>query len=232
VRMTVPLTGEMRHRLGLLAPHLQRVVAIGKLFDQNRAAQRALTETLDHVEAAVLLVGAKAEVIVANEIAKKMLAEKTLVENHGGMLRAVAPEASRALMKVFRSAEKGDASVGVRGVAVPLTDASEERWFAHVLPITSGKRQQANTNRAAVAAVFIRKTPPIALSPLEELAKLYKLSAGEVRILEAVIKVSGVKAIAESLGLSQATIKTHLHNLFRKTKTRRQSELLKLIAGM
>jgi DNA-binding CsgD family transcriptional regulator len=232
VRMTVPLTSEMRRRLGLLAPHLQRAVAIGKLFDQSRTAQRALTETLDHVEAAVLLVGAKAEIIFANEIAKQMLTEETLVKNHGGVLRAIASEASRALLNVFRSAEKGDASVRVHGVAVPLIDTSEGRWFAHVLPLTSGRRQQASTHHAAVAAVFIRKTLPIALSPLEELAKQYKLSAGEVRILDAVIKVSGVKAMAESLGISQATVKTHLHNLFRKTKTRRQSELVKLVAGM
>jgi DNA-binding CsgD family transcriptional regulator len=34
------------------------------------------------------------------------------------------------------------------------------------------------------------------------------------------------------LGISQATVKTHLHNLFRKTGTRRQSELVKLVAGI
>jgi len=45
-------------------------------------------------------------------------------------------------------------------------------------------------------------------------------------------KVSGVKAIAELLGLSQATVKTHLQNLFRKTDTGRQSELVKLVAGI
>ena len=83
-----------------------------------------------------------------------------------------------------------------------------------------------------MAAVFIRKTVPNALSPLEEIAKLYKLSAGEVRVFDALLKVDGVKAIADLLGLSQATVKTHLHNLFRKTGTKRQSELVKLVAGM
>lgn len=51
-----------------------------------------------------------------------------------------------------------------------------------------------------------------------------------MRVLDAVVKVSGIRALADFLGISQATVKTH-HNLFRKTGTNRQSELVKLIVG-
>src|SRR3984957_10646207 len=44
VRLTVPLRGGMRRRLGLLAPHLQRAVAIGRMFDQGAATEQALTK--------------------------------------------------------------------------------------------------------------------------------------------------------------------------------------------
>lgn len=54
---------------------------------------------------------------------------------------------------------------------------------------------------------------------LERLAKHYKLAASEVRVLDAVMKVSGIRALADLLGISQATVKTHLHNVFRKTGT-------------
>ena len=232
VQMMVPLRDQMRYRLGLLVPHLQRAVAIGRLFEQNKITAQALTQTLDHVEAAVFLVDAKAGITFANDTAKQMLGEATLVRQENNALRAVASEANRILRNIFVAAEKGDASVGVRGVAVPLKNASNEAWFAHVLPLTSGRRQQAGNDHAAVAAVFIRKTAPNALSPLEEIAKLYKLTASEVRVLDAVLKVNGVRAIAEMLGVSQATVKTHLQNVFRKTGTKRQSELVKLIAGM
>jgi len=40
-----------------------------------------------------------------------------------------------------------------------------------------------------------------------------------------------VPAIAKVLGISQATAKTHLRNLFQKTGTNRQAELVKLVAG-
>jgi DNA-binding CsgD family transcriptional regulator len=68
--------------------------------------------------------------------------------------------------------------------------------------------------------------------PLETIAKRYNLTASEIRVLDAVLKVSSVKAMAEMLGISQATVKSHLHNVFRKTGASRQSDLVKLLAGL
>ena len=121
--------------------------------------------------------------------------------------------------------------MGARGVAIPLAGKSKEPWFAHILPLKSGCREQVANDYGAVAAVFIRKTVPNALSPLDQLAKLYGLSASEVRVFDAVLKTNGLKAVADLLGLSQATVKTHLHNVFLKTGTKRQSDLVKLVAG-
>jgi DNA-binding CsgD family transcriptional regulator len=235
IRTEVAVDEDMRRRMGLLVPHLQRAVAIGRLFDQGRgaqAAQAALTETLDHVEAAVILVGADGAISFANDPATHMLDDATLIRRHGNSLQAAAPEDDRIFRDIFAAAAKGDASIGVRGVAVPLTSSSEERWFAHVLPLTSGRRQQAGQANHAVAAIFIRKTAPNVPPPLEAIARLYKLTASEIRVLEAVLKVNGVKTMADTLGLSQATVKTHLQNVFRKTGTRRQSDLVKLVAGI
>ena len=68
---------------------------------------------------------------------------------------------------------------------------------------------------------------------LEAMAKHYSLTRSEVRVLQAVLKVNnGVRAVAELLVLSQATVKTHLHNLFRKTGTNRQSDLVKRVVGL
>jgi DNA-binding CsgD family transcriptional regulator/PAS domain-containing protein len=232
VRTNVMSDDGMRNRMSLLVPHFQRAVAIGRLFDQNETVDGALTQTLNHVEAGVLLVGADGSITFANASAKAMLSEAALIRAENNALRAALPEADRTLRGIFAAAERGDASVGVRGVAVPLTANSHDRWFAHALPLTSGNRQKAATAHAAVAAVFIRQTTPDARAPLEAIAKNHKLTASEVRVLHALLKVNSVKGMAETLGLSQATVKTHLHNLFRKTGTRRQSELVKFVAGI
>ena len=223
---------QMRLRLAELVPHLQRAIAIGRLFDQYKATEGALTTTLDHVEAAVFLVDAAGAITFANEPAKKLIEDAVLVREQNGVLRAVAPETDRILRDTFAAAANGDASLGMRGVEVPLTNAKDDAWFAHILPLTSGRRQQAGQANHAVAAVFIRKVAPNAPLPLEVIATRYKLLPSEVRVLDALAKVQGVRERADQLGISQATVKTHLHNLFRKTGTKRQGELLKLVAGI
>jgi DNA-binding CsgD family transcriptional regulator len=45
------------------------------------------------------------------------------------------------------------------------------------------------------------------------------------------VEIGGVPDVAQILGLSEATVKTHLHHLFDKTGTTRQAELVRLVAG-
>ena len=224
--------GEMRRRAALIVPHFQRAASIGRLFDQGKATQAVLTETLENVEAGLFLVGPNGHIVFANAPGRLILDEGTLLRGRGNLLAAVAPEAHRMLRDTFVAAEGGDISVGRHGVSIPLSVSPHARWFAHVLPLTSGDRQRTGALYSAVAAVFVRKTSPADPPPLETLAKLYGLTASEVRVLDAVMRVSGIRALADLLGISQATVKTHLHNVFRKTGTNRQSELVKLIAGL
>jgi DNA-binding CsgD family transcriptional regulator len=67
--------------------------------------------------------------------------------------------------------------------------------------------------------------------PTEVAARQFQLTPSEVRVLDAVLKVSGVPKMAEALGISQATVKTHLQSIFGKTGVRRQADLIKLVAA-
>ena len=68
-------------------------------------------------------------------------------------------------------------------------------------------------------------------SPPEAIAKSYKLTPTELRVLLAIVEVGGVPEAAEALGIAETTVKTHLRRLFDKTGTRRQADLVKLVAG-
>ena len=50
-------------------------------------------------------------------------------------------------------------------------------------------------------------------------------------VLFAVVEAGGVGDVAALLGLSQATVKTHLRQVFAKTGVARQAELVRLVAG-
>jgi DNA-binding CsgD family transcriptional regulator len=100
-----------------------------------------------------------------------------------------------------------------------------------VLPLNSGTRRRTGDAHAASAALFVHKATLNVSSQPEVIAKAYGLTPSELTVLFTMTDAPGVRDIAKILGLSQATIKTHLHNLYGKTGTKRQSELMKLIAA-
>lgn len=222
-----PLDEGAVNRTAMLVPHFQRAVGIARLLDQSRA----FTATLDHVEAAVFLLNPEGEIVFTNSAADAVLEEGTILTRNGRSLIATDLEADRTLREIFSVSPGGDSAVGSSGVAIPLSRPPDDRWFAHVLPLASGKRAEGLASHEATTAVFVRKTSPHSPIALELIAKQFKLTASELRVLDAVLKVSGLEAIAELLGVSEPTAKTHLQNLFRKTGAHRQSELVKLVAG-
>ena len=105
------------------------------------------------------------------------------------------------------------------------------RCVAHVLPLTSGARRLTGVAYTAVAAVFIRKVALETSSPPEVIARTYKLTPTELRVLLAIVEVGGVPEVAMALGVAETTIKTHLGRLFVKTGAVRQADLVKIVAG-
>jgi DNA-binding CsgD family transcriptional regulator len=222
---------EARRRMRLIAPHVLRSVAIGHAIDRFKAEKAAFADTLGSVAAAVFLVDAMGRIAFANKSAEALLGSGHVVRNAAGRLAASNQEAERALREALAAAGGGEAAIGVCNTAIPLSTLPEQRWLAHVLPLTLGMRLQAGASVSAVAAVLVRKTSFDTTLPLEILAKLYKLTARELSVLHGVIEIGGVPEIAEALGVSEGTVRSHLKSLFDKTGAHRQVDLVKLIAA-
>jgi DNA-binding CsgD family transcriptional regulator len=222
---------EMRRRMRLIVPHLRRAVLIGRVIDLKTAKAAAFANTLDGLSAGMFLVDASSRIVHANAAGLASLNARDLFHSAGGRLVANDPDIDQTLRDIFMAARDGDASVGTKGIAVALTSRDRERYVAHVLPLTSGARSRAGSCYAAVAALFVHKAALDAPSWPETIAKAYKLTPTELRVLLAVVEIGGVPEVAEALGIGESTVKTHLKRLYEKTSTRRQVDLVKLVAG-
>ena len=222
---------EMRRRFALVAPHVRRAILIGQVIDRKTVEAASLADSLDTLAAGMFLVDATGRILHANASGLGMVAEAKVLHATSGKLRATHPQAEQALLDIFVAAAGGDAALGRRGIAVPLKARDGERYVAHVLPLTSGARRKAGTSYSAVATVFVHKAVLDLPSPPEALAKEFQLTPAELRVLFAIIEVGGVPEVAEVLGISEGTVKTHLHHVFGKTGTTRQADLVKLVAG-
>lgn len=223
---------EARRRMRLLVPHIRRAVLIAKVIDLKQAEAAMLAQTLDGLRAAMFLVDASGRVVHANAAGHMILADGDILRaTGGGRLASGQSEINETLSDIFSAAFEGDAAVGTRGIALPLTARTGERHVAHVLPLTSGLRAQTRLRHTAVAAVFVHKTALEAPSPPEAIAKAYTLTPTELRVFLALVEVGGVPEVAEALGIANSTVKTHLSRIYEKTGAGRQADLVKLVAG-
>ena len=222
---------ETRRRMQLVAPHVRRAALVGRAIAHKGAEAATLADTVDGLRAGVFLVDGLARIVHANAEGQAMLSQGSVLRSVHGKLLATDTNATRILHDVVATAGGGDSALGIRGIAVPLPARDGERYVAHVLPLASAARRRAGACYAATAAVFVQKAALETRSAPEVVASTFNLTPTELRVLLTIVELSGVAETADALGITRATVKTHLHRLFRKTATARQVELVKLVAG-
>jgi DNA-binding CsgD family transcriptional regulator len=221
----------MRRRFELITPHVRRAMLIGKVIDLHRVEAAALADSLDELASGMFILDQTGRIIHANLSAHRLIAEANVLRAANGRIALLDPQDSRNLLDIFTIAQSGDAAVGRKGIAMPLTARTGERYVAHILPLTSGARRKAGVSYKATAAMFVRKAALDLPSPPEALANEFKLTAAEVRVMFAIAEIGGVPEVAPVLGISDQTVKTHLHRIYEKTGTKRQADLVKLLAS-
>ena len=222
---------EMRRRMTLLIPHVRRALLIGKTIHRKQTEAVCFSDVLDGLSAGMILVDANGRIVHTNNAGNAILDAGDFLRSVCGRLVASDLAINAALREILVAANAGDAALGVKGIALPLTAHDGERYVAHVLPLTSGARREAGLAYNAVAALFIRKASLEPFSPPEVIGEMYKLTPSELRVLLAIVDIGGVPEVAAALGVAVTTIKTHLSRLFEKTGVARQADLVKLVAG-
>jgi DNA-binding CsgD family transcriptional regulator len=222
---------EMRRRMALLIPHVRRALLIGKTIHRKQTEAVCFSDVLDGLSSGMILVDAHGRIVHTNNAGNAILDAADFLRAVCGRLVASDLAINAALREILVAANVGDAALGTKGIALPLTAHDGERYVAHVLPLTSGARRAAGLAYNAVAALFIRKAALEPFSPPEVIGEMYKLTPTELRVLLAIVDIGGVPEVAAALGVAVTTVKTHLSRLFEKTGVARQADLVKLVAG-
>ena len=222
---------QARRHMRLVAPHLRRAVLIGRMFEFKAAEVATFADAFDGLGAGMYLVDAGGRLIHANAAGNALLDAGDILSSAGGRLVARDAQVDRTLRDVFAVAGQGDAALGIKGIAVPLTGEDGERYVAHALPLTSGARRRAGVVYTATVALFVRKAALSVASAPEAIGSAFKLTPTELRVLLAIVEVGGIPEVAEAFGVADTTVRTHVSRLFEKTGTARQADLVKLVAS-
>lgn len=215
--------------LRCLAPHVRRAVSIGDLLEARSLVSDRLSTALDLLTVGIVLANATGFVVHANAKAHQLFDEGSTIRSVNGALQATDAKSHKDLSVAILAAARGTTvAVSPAGITVALKGPNGRSHAAWVLPLDAGLRRELGASFDASAAIFIRELGDTSPIPGELFVRHYGITQAECRVLLAIVQGRTLQETADGLGISHATVKTHLSRLFQKTGTQRQTDLVRL----
>jgi DNA-binding CsgD family transcriptional regulator len=225
------VTAEQMHIFETVLPHLTRAVRISRRLWDQEFKHVVATEGLETLQQGVLLADVSARVACANATARAMLDDDGGIFLENGRLAAAG--GSGVLQKAIASCARTTLSFGGPGGEFEIPrELPRSPIHVMVTPLCS-KAQLAEVpwsgHGVPVAIVTVRDPDMDRQRQKINLRCRFGLSEAESGVAIEILKGDGRLAAARRLGISDTTVKTHLSNIFEKTGTHRQAELVRLL---
>lgn len=227
-----PLAGERFEELdkALVAqflPHLQRALQIRRRLVIPSVEGQAARETLDRTATATVVVSRDGHILLANRKAEQLFREADAIRSVGNRLAAVGRRAAERLSRLIHDATDtaaggGNSSGGMLAVDRP------DRLPLTVLVVPFRPAQNGIGAPLPAAILFIRDPEMLTAAALA-LQGLFGLTQAEAVVASALADGKSVNEIGTASGISLNTARTHVKNIFAKTGTNRQSQLVALL---
>ena len=196
----------------LMTPDLQ--ISNNKLFEA----------ALNVLAAGVVLTTRDAQVVYMNAAARQQVRTGRALRLVNSRFSPTDPAAARAFASALsRVLDKREAA---QTLACPDRDGAGVLATISPLETESGDEQPL----AAAAAIFIQDPALTLPFPGEAFATLYGLTRAELRVVLAMKPSLALHQVADLLGISLDTVKTHLQHIFEKTYTKRQADVMALMS--
>lgn len=183
---------------------------------------------LERLPQAVILVDVAGTVGGLNERATAIVAQGDGLIIHHGVLRCRHPDDTGKLHRLLVDADRRNASCAAEsGRGLRIRRPVGRRPLTALITVLRGKNTLRNAG--AVIAVLVNDPEHAPALDAQMLRDWYDLTPAEARV--AVLLASGLSVgeIVERLGIGANTARTHLKNIFAKTDTRRQGDLIRLL---
>ncbi len=223
----------------MLATIAARVRQVNRIRNQHETELVTLRETLaglsstgaeaalDLIALGAVLLDETARPVHSNRTAEHMAAKTDIIELDQNGIRSTDPgshrDLTRAIGKTVELARNGkENTVGL--MLRRQGDASAISILVCALP-QSGKTSAGDPH----VALFISKPDQERQIPEALLMEIFDLTPTEARVAGSLARGNRAADVAKELGVTQTTLSFHLRNLFQKTGTNRQADLIALI---
>ncbi len=220
--------------LATLAPHFERALIMSSRLNALEARISDLESALDRTPSAMILLDGTGRCLLANRAAKAILDQRCglSLERSGerSMLAARgAGESSRLREAISLAIAAGEGKSTRSAGAVLISRPGRRPLHVVVAPFRS---EIGMAPRNAAVIVFLDDPEQKAALPSEVLRMLFGLTPAEIRLALSILDGQSLAEAAETYRVTQETIRSQVKSIFQKTGTRRQAELMRLLAGL
>ncbi|MGH7044169.1 MAG: hypothetical protein ACREFY_18855, partial [Acetobacteraceae bacterium] len=224
-----PYSDADRARLQRLLPHLRRAFRLDQRLRATRAETALDRSLLDALPHAVFATDVAGRIRRANCAAEALLAAGTALRRRHGCLTALTPGETAALQAALHRAAGAPLSPDPAASLV-LHDREGARLAITVIPL-GPRAGLTDLPVEPLALVFARSLDPQPADPAP-LRCAFGFTGAEAELAAALAGGQRLAAIAAARGVRMPTVRAQLRAVFDKTGTRRQAELVRLLAGL
>lgn len=209
----------------LLAPHL----ALGyRLLAQTRRHQ-ALTDAIDRFPTGVALLDARGIALMTNRAAKSVFESNDGLCLVDGVPRAAIADEDIVLRRAIEASVSASSEGRLaESTVLAISRRSEKRAY----PLLVGPLHPHSggpTLADAVALLYVADLEGGGLRRREALRQLYGLTEAESHLAELLCQGISLEEASRARGVTMNTARSQLKQVFAKTHTSRQSELVRLV---
>jgi len=216
-------------RFSVLHRHLERALAIGFRLSTLGAMQQATTEWFDRGSAAVFFLDEHKRIVFSNRAAQELSSGHDGIRLRDDGIVILRKQDNDKFQGLVSQAISPLASPGAsHGGAMRVLRPSGKRPYGVLVSSISGNHPLLSGLRPAVCVVI---TDPDCkkLLPNDRLRAAFGLTEAEARLATQLAAGGDLKSAAGNLEITYGTARSRLAQIFQKTETRRQGELIRLL---
>jgi DNA-binding CsgD family transcriptional regulator len=215
-----PFSKEERTTLEALAPHLEGICQMQQRVHQLRSTNLAFLDTLSRLGYGILVLDAEGTVVQTNQAATHTLSAQDGLSQTRRRLILHNRTQHKQLQAVLQQTPNDNSETILR---IPRPSCKRE-YVCYLSPLANPERDQP-----ALFIMFLLDPAQVHNVDPRSFQQMFRLTQAEAEIASLYIHGTQPKEIAQQRGVSLSTVRHQTKQLFQKTQTNSQNELIALL---